>query len=133
MLDMGAAPSLGPRTGEQYPTCLVADPKFYAALKLHEYLSSFHWDGCALKGPDVGIKFNSRIGRFIKGYLADVKWNDNYRYVQAQGYWILDNWLLYSVTSDARFRTSALRCSDFLLGEQQEDGGWLYPNPEWKG
>jgi hypothetical protein len=34
---------------------------------------------------------------------------------------------------DNRYRDIALRCSEFLLGRQQEDGAWLYPNPEWRG
>src|SRR6266480_698791 len=107
--------------------------KTNAPVRLHDYLVAAHWNGHALTGPDVGIRFNSRIGRFIKSYLPRVNWKDNYYYVQAQGYWILANWQLYSSMRDNRYRDIALRCSEFLLGRQQEDGAWLYPNPEWQG
>ncbi len=109
------------------------DSKMRAALRLHDYLVASHWNGHALTGPDVGIRFNSRIGRFIKSYLPRVNWKDNYYYVQAQGYWILANWQVYSSMRENRYRDIALRCSEFLLGRQQEDGAWLYPNPEWRG
>lgn len=109
------------------------EPRIRAALRLHDYLLGSHWNGYALGGPDQGIRLNYRIGRFIKSYLPQVRWNDSYCYVQAQGYWILDNWRLYALTRDNRYRDFALRCSEFLLSRQQRDGSWLYPNPEWRG
>lgn len=112
---------------------LNREPKMRAALQLHGYLVSSHWNGRALIGPDLGIRLNYRIGRFIKSYLPQVHWKDSYCYVQAQGYWILDNWQLYSITRDGRYRNYALRCSEFVLSQQQRDGCWLYPNPEWQG
>ena len=109
------------------------EPKMRAALRLEDYLVSSHWNGRALIGPDQGIRLNYRIGRFLKSYLSQVRWKDSYCYVQAQGYWILDNWQLYSITGDGRYRDFAVRCSEFLLSQQQKDGSWLYPNPEWPG
>ncbi len=111
----------------------IPEPKIRAALRLHEYLFARHWNGRALVGPDVGIRFNSRIGRFIKGYLPTVPWSDDYCYIQAQGYWVLDNWRLYSISRDETFREIALRCSEFMLQRQRDDGAWEYPNPEWRG
>src|SRR5260370_38828227 len=136
MLNANAEKNVASRTNAPgMPGSEVAclDCKMRAALRLHDYLVASHWNGRALNVPDVGFRFNSRIGRFIKSYLPRVDWKDNYYYVQAQGYWILDNWHLYSSTRDNRYRDIALRCSEFLLGRQQEDGAWLHPNPEWRG
>src|SRR5713226_7813815 len=103
---------------------------FDAALKLDRYLRTEHWNGRGLVGPDVGIRFNSRFGRFIKGYLPGVHWHDEYYYLQAQGYWILANWCLHRLTGDAEYRDIAVRCSEYAVTCQRDDGGWDYPNPE---
>lgn len=100
-------------------------------MRLHQYLTARHWNGDALVGPDVGIRLNYRVGRFIKGYLRQIKWNDDYCYVQGQGYWILANWQLFLHTGEEQFRRLAQHCSDFLLRLQRDDGAWIYPNPEW--
>jgi hypothetical protein len=104
-----------------------------ATLRLHKYLVAEHWNGRALIGPDPGIRFNYRIGRFIKSYLRSVPWGDDYCYVQAQGYWTLDNWHLFTRTGEKTYRDIALRCSRHMLSQQRDDGAWDYPNPEWKG
>lgn len=109
------------------------DAKLSAALQLHTYLVQRHWDGSALWGPDVGVRFNYRVWRFIKGHLPFVSWSDDCRYVQAQGYWILGNWSLYSIFNGAQYRELAAACSEYLLAQQLDDGAWLYPNPEWSG
>ena len=106
---------------------------FQAAVKLHQYLVVRHWKNQALIGPDPGIRFNYRIGRFIKSYLHHGGWNDNYYYLQAQGYWILDNWRLFTRTGEEMYRDIALRCSEYMLVQQRTDGAWDYPNREWKG
>lgn len=107
--------------------------KMVSALRLHEYLVAAHWDGHRLVGPDVGIRFNSRVGRFIKSYLRLVPWKDDYCYMQAQAYWVLGNWQLFSLLGDDRFQEIALRCSEYVLAQQRSDGAWEYPNPEWRG
>lgn len=114
-------------------TAVSSEPTLRSALRLQEYLVTSHWDGRGLIGPDVGIRFNSRIGRFIKSYFHRARWNDNYYYLQAQGYWVLDNWRLFSICGEERFRDIAVRCSEFMLEQQREDGAWDYPNPEWRG
>jgi hypothetical protein len=107
--------------------------RMVSALRLHEYLVAAHWDGRRLVGPDVGIRFNSRVGRFIKSYLRLVPWKDDYCYMQAQAYWVLGNWQLFSLLGDGRFQEIALRCSEYVLAQQRGDGAWDYPNPEWRG
>ena len=69
---------------------------FQAALNLHRYLLVKHCEHSALVGPDVGIRFNARIGRFFKSAFRRVPWRDSYYYLQAQGYWVLANWVLVS-------------------------------------
>lgn len=135
MFKMNNRPSTLPWTSS---TCAPSqafsqDIRLQAGLRLHSYLERQHWDGSALCGPDVGVRFNYRIGRFIKGCLPRVRWNDNYRYVQAQGYWIVANWLLHTIFGLEKYRHFAMRCSEYLLAQQRESGAWVYPNPEWSG
>lgn len=115
------------------PECPGADAKTKAAMWLHQYLVCQHWNGNALIGPDVGIRLNYRLGRFIKGYIPQINWKDDYSYVQGQGYWVLANWQLFWNTREEQFHSIAVRCSDYLLTQQREDGAWIYPNPEWHG
>src|SRR5438093_863809 len=103
-----------------------------AALRLHTFLVRQYWNGSALEGPDCGIRFNARIGRFVKSYLHFLPWSDRMTYFQAQGYWIKANWLLAKMGS-VEGEEIALRCTDFVLSRQQQQGYWEYPNPEWKG
>jgi hypothetical protein len=105
-----------------------------AATRLYAYLLREHWNGRTLAGPDYGIRFNARAGRFIKSYLSFVPWKDNLVYAQAQGYWILDNWSMadLGLRDQDHCREIAVACSDYLLSAQRPDGYWEYPNPEWK-
>lgn len=104
-----------------------------AALNLHRYLVARHGSGGALIGPDPGIRFNYRAGRFIKSYLPFVPWRDNLYYLQAQAYWTLANWVLHERLGDERYRQIAVDCADEMLARQRSDGAWDYPNPEWAG
>jgi len=105
-----------------------------AATRLHAYLVETHWNGRALQGPDYGIRFNARVGRFIKSYASFMPWSDNYVYNQAQRYWILANWLISDLGLADRetCQEMAIACSEFLLSTQRREGYWEYPNPEWK-
>lgn len=105
-----------------------------AADRLHDHLLQAHWNGHdVLLGPDPGVRFNARVGRFVKSYVSFLPWQDDLAYLQAQGYWIFDNWLLYELRGDNRYRDLALRTSDAVLTMQRRDGYWEYPNPEWRG
>ena len=104
-----------------------------AADGLHAYLVRSHWTGRALEGPDSGVRINARVGRFVKSYLPFVPWRDRYVYLQAQGYWILDNWLLADLRRDEAAGQIAVACSDFVLASQRPGGYWEYANPEWRG
>jgi len=112
---------------------ISTDVLLNAATRLHSYLLKEHWNGQAIVGPDPGIRFNSRVGRFGKSYLNFLPWSDNYIYMQAQGYWIFDNWLMVDLLSSEQGKDVALGCSEYVLAAQRPEGYWEYPNPEWKG
>lgn len=104
-----------------------------AVRRLHSFLLDYHWHDGALVGPDPGVRFNSRIGRFVKSYLSMMSWSDDLQYMQGQGYWIMSNWELAKRTNDSRFSSIAIEAADQMLSVQRPDGAWDYPNPEWKG
>lgn len=103
-----------------------------SAEKLHRYLVENHWRDGALVGADPGIRWNARIGRFVKSYLPFINWSDYYIYMQAQAYWILTNWQLYDLTGRLRYEQIAIDCTRRLRQLQQADGHWIFPNPEWR-
>ena len=105
-----------------------------AAHSLHAHLVKKHWNGQVLQGPDYGIRFNARIGRFIKSYLDFLPWSDDYIYTQAQKYWILDNWLMsdLGLANQETCQEMAITCSEYVLSMQRPEGHWEYPNPEWR-
>ncbi len=106
-----------------------------AAIRLHDYLKREHWNGHTVSGPDPGIRFNARIGRFIKSYLGFLPWSDKLVYAQGQKYWIQSNWLISDLElADAQScKEISVACSEYLLDVQRPEGYWEYPNPEWKG
>jgi hypothetical protein len=110
-----------------------ADPTVTdTVLRLHRYLKSSHWRDDALIGPDCGVRFNYRAGRFVKSALPSLPWHDDRYYLQAQGYWIIANWRLADALGQD-FADIAVRCSDEVVRRQTPDGAWEYPNPAWKG
>lgn len=108
----------------------VEDPYLSAAIRLHRYLLSRHWRDGALVGPDVGVRFNARIGRFLKSYLSFLPWSDDMAYIQAQGYWIMANAALAGRTGGESYRGLVAQGAQFVR-HSQVDGHWPYPNPEW--
>jgi hypothetical protein len=69
----------------------------------------------------------------VKSYLRGVPWRDGLYYLQAQAYWTLANWRLYDLAGDEDARDLATACARGMLARQRADGGWDYPNPEWRG
>lgn len=104
-----------------------------SAERVQRYLFSTHWQGDGLYGPDPGIRWNYRIGRFVKSYLRFLPWRDDLYYLQGQGYWVLANWELFDRTGQQEYRDCAVLCCESILRSQCEDGAWIYPNREWKG
>ena len=104
-----------------------------AAKRLHAYLLRRHWREDRLVGPDSGVRFNYRAGRYLKSYLQFIPWRDAQYYLQAQGYWTLSNWRLSELDGAQGFAEAARRCTDSTLAAQRSDGAWDYPNPAWRG
>jgi len=111
---------------------VTTDELLDAVQRLYNYMIKQHWNGQAVVGPDPGIRFNARFGRFIKNYLKFFPWPDNYVYLQAQGYWIINNWLMAKLFDNDAYSDVARNCSRYVLSIQQTEGYWEYPNPEWK-
>lgn len=104
-----------------------------SAEKLYRYMVKSHWTGTALRGPDPGIRFNTRVGRFVKSYLSWMHWSDDLVYMQGQAYWIFANWQLFDITGDESAKSIAIACAENLVALQTPGGYWDYPNPEWAG
>lgn len=102
----------------------------HAAERLHAHLLRRHYAAGLLHGPDAGVRFNLRLWRFFKAALDFVPWNDDYTFMQSQGYWVLSNWMLYDASGDPRYREVALESTEATLGLQQPGGYWLYPLPQ---
>lgn len=103
-----------------------------AAIKLHQYILDHHWIDNQLIGPDPGIRWNFKILRFPKSYLSFIPWQDDKYFLQGQGYWIVDNWLLYEISGQDKYKNIAVQCTEEILKQQHEDGYWLHPLPEWR-
>jgi hypothetical protein len=103
-----------------------------AAERLHANLLKHHYSQGLVHGPDAGVRFQLRLWRFLKAGLAFIPWNDDYVFMQSQGYWILSNWILHEATGDQKYRVLALESTEATLRLQQPGGFWLYPLPERK-
>lgn len=103
-----------------------------ASQRLHHFMEANFWDGSTVSGPDIGVRLNARVGRFIKSYLPFLRWSDRYTYQQAQGYWILSNWKAFDLTGNAHYRDLAIAAARQIAASQRPEGYWEYPNPEWK-
>jgi hypothetical protein len=104
----------------------------HAAERLHAHLLKRHYSQGLVHGPDAGVRFHLRLWRFFKAALAFVPWNDDYVFLQSQGYWILSNWMLHETTGEQKYRALALESTEATLRSQQPEGFWLYPLPERK-
>jgi len=115
----------------------AASERLKAATNLHRYLVGHHLRGHNLVGPDPGIRLNYRFGRFVKSALPRMPWKDDMIYLQGQGYWILANLRLAELqagrTEQHHYSDLAREAADGIVKLQDPDGGWPYPNPEWRG
>jgi len=103
-----------------------------AATRLHGHLLARHHAGGLVHGPDAGVRFHLRLWRFLKAGFPQVRWNDDYIFMQTQGYWIISNWMLSRLTHEPLYRSLALEAAEATLRLQQSAGFWRYPLPERK-
>ena len=108
------------------------NPLTSASDRLHQFLVQNQVRDGRLVGPDPGVRFNYRFWRFGKGLFPNKNWGDDLVYMQAQGYWILANWLRSNSPEDESARL-AEATSQHVIAAQRTDGGWDYPNREWAG
>ncbi|MEN6356678.1 MAG: hypothetical protein ABFD83_06285 [Armatimonadota bacterium] len=105
-----------------------------AAQKLYDHIINYVDEQGALRGPDSGVRWNLRVGRFVKSYLPFISWGDSERYfVQAQAYWIFSNVALQERTGDAKYLNTAHTCGEVLLNRQSPEGYWVYDDAGWSG
>ena len=78
----------------------------HAAERLHAHLLKRHYSQGLVHGPDAGVRFHLRLWRFFKAALDFVPWNDDYVFMQSQGYWILSNWMLHEATGEPEISRS---------------------------
>jgi len=102
------------------------------AIKLYDYIAKNFWNGCAIIGPDPGLKLELRFLRFVKSYLPFLNCADDCYFLQAQGYWIKCNWDLFEITGDVDYKEVAIACSKEILNKQKSAGYWEYPLKAWK-
>src|SRR5579864_4984656 len=93
-----------------------------AAIRLHVHLLRRHYSQGLVHGPDAGIRFQLRLWRFFKAALPFVPWQDNYIFMQSQGYWILANWMLHVLTGDKKYRSLAIESTEAARRLQQPEG-----------
>ncbi len=98
-----------------------------AALRLHSFLEARYWDGSTLGGPDQGVRWHIRIGRFLKSYFPVFQGRERFVFRQGQGYWALANWSLWRSGGDPRHRALALAVADECFASQLPEGAWEYP------
>ena len=105
------------------------------AVRLRDHIVDQHWKAPLLIGPDPGIRWNARLGRFAKGYTRSVGWRDDLVYAQAQKYWIHANLTLGDlgwIPQDEALSVASA-CASGLRTRQESEGYWEYPSPEWAG
>ena len=105
-------------------------PALAAARRLHAHISSRHLHGGQLAGADQGVRWNIRLGRFVKSYLPMLRPVERYYFVQGQAYWALASWTLGDLTGDATHHAAARAATRTIQQTQRPDGAWDYPLPE---
>jgi hypothetical protein len=101
-----------------------------AARRLHAHLAARHLHDGRLAGADQGVRWNIRVGRFVKSYLPFLKPRERFYFVQGQAYWASASWTLGDLTRDPAFPDAARAATRVIAATQRPDGAWDYPLPE---
>ena len=117
------------------PSQTVAAPEpssLAAARRLHALLAARHLHDGRLSGADQGVRWNIRLGRFVKSYFPFLRPRERFYFVQGQAYWACASWTLGDLTGDPAFRDAARAATRVVAATQRPDGAWDYPLPERK-
>jgi len=101
-----------------------------AARRLHATIASRHLHDGRLEGPDQGVRWNIRVGRFVKSYLPGLFPRERYFFLQGQSYWALASWTLGDLGGDPACHEAARAATRVVAQTQRADGAWDYPLPE---
>ena len=115
------------------PTTHAAAPEsstLAAARRLHAHLAARHVHDGRLSGADQGVRWNIRVGRFVKSYLPFLRPKERFYFVQGQAYWAFASWTLGDLTKDPAFHEAARAATRVIAATQRPDGAWDYPLPE---
>ncbi|MFX0196740.1 MAG: hypothetical protein ACFFCW_11490 [Candidatus Hodarchaeota archaeon] len=96
-----------------------------AASRLHEYLNKC-WKDSSMAGPTLGGKYYYNTIRLLRAYFPSIS-REKEIFYQGLGYWIKSNWKLFDLTKDLQYMNIALACSDFVIGSQNNEGSWQFP------
>src|SRR5881227_963885 len=81
----------------------------------------------ALVGPDVGLRWDFRLLRFVRSYSGGLPPMGRHLFLQTQGYWVRCNARLADATGDPDCEALALSACRRVLALQNPDGSWDYP------
>lgn len=98
-----------------------------SAHNLYQYILNKHWNGNVVVGPDPIGKIHWRVTRFVRSYLGWLPGDDQYIYLQGQGYWIRANLALYEITNDSYHLDLVAQAADFITEKQFPSGAWEHP------
>src|SRR5262249_6217573 len=77
-----------PLTAPTTPSAAAHEPTVLAAARhLHAHIAARHLHDGRLSGPDQGVRWNIRVGRFVKSYLPFLGSRERFFFLQGQGYW----------------------------------------------
>ena len=76
------------------------------------------------------MRWNIRVGRFVKSYLPALRPQERYYFLQGQAYFALGSWTLGDLTGDAAYHAAARDATRVVRETQRADGAWDYPLPE---
>jgi hypothetical protein len=107
-----------------------AHPLVASARALHGHLAARHLHDGRLAGADQGVRWNIRIGRFVKSYVPALRPRERHWFLQGQGYWALGCWTLGDLTGEPAFHEAARAATRVVREAQRPDGAWDYPLPE---
>ena len=76
------------------------------------------------------MRWNIRIGRFVKSYAPFLRPTERYYFLQGQAYLAFASWTLGDLTGERAYHEAARAATRVIRDTQRADGAWAYPLPE---